>query len=86
MRVCAHALPWQHILEVAKAMRADIKETGIAKRHEEAPKSGAISCWQGEVAWKLWKARTYSEVNLSDGMHEAIKGAFLSFRKDVGQI
>merc|ERR1712156_705527 len=43
-------------------------------------------------AWKLWKAGTYGDVSLSDGVveyaktHEEIKGAFLTFQKDADQI
>ena len=40
----------------------------------------------GEAAWKHWKARTYGEVNLCDGTYKEIKGALLSFLKDVGQL
>merc|ERR1711877_79815 len=56
------------------------------------PKQGAMSCRQGEEAWKLWKAGTYGDVSLSDGVveytktHEEIKGAFLTFQKDADQI
>merc|ERR1719311_872405 len=35
--------------------------------HKDGPKQGAISCGQGEDAWKQWKAGTYGEVSLSDG-------------------
>merc|ERR1712129_527600 len=41
---------------------------------------------------KLWKAGTYGDVSLSDGVveyaktHEEIKGAFLTFQKDADQI
>merc|ERR1712050_792913 len=55
-------------------------------------KQGAMSCRQGEEAWKLWKAGTYGDVSLSDGIieyaktHEEIKGAFLTFQKDADQI
>merc|ERR1719399_1587291 len=60
--------------------------------HKDGPKQGAISCGQGEEAWKLWKAGTYGEVSLSDGVieyaktHEELKGAFLTFQKDADQI
>merc|ERR1712203_982896 len=29
--------------------------------HKDGPKQGAMSCRQGEEAWKLWKAGTYGE-------------------------
>merc|ERR1719204_1893256 len=51
-----------------------------------------MSCRQGEEAWKLWKAGTYGDISLSDGVveyaktHEEIKGAFLTFQKDADQI
>merc|ERR1711879_307717 len=60
--------------------------------HKDGPKQGAMSCSQGEEAWKLWKAGTYGDVSLSDGVveyaktHEEIKGAFLTFQKDADQI
>merc|ERR1711988_1713316 len=60
--------------------------------HKDGPKQGAISCGQGEDAWKQWKASTYGEVSLSDGVieyaktHEELKGAFLTFQKDADQI
>merc|ERR1712176_1722306 len=60
--------------------------------HKDGPKQGAVSCRQGEEAWKLWKAGTYGDVSLSDGVveyaktHEEIKGAFLTFQKDADQI
>jgi len=60
--------------------------------HKDGPKQGAMSCRQGEEAWKLWKAGTYGDVSLSDGVveyaktHEEIKGAFLTFQKDADQI
>jgi len=60
--------------------------------HKDGPKQGAISCGQGEDAWKQWKAGTYGEVSLSDGVieyaktHEELKGAFLTFQKDADQI
>merc|ERR1712118_443937 len=60
--------------------------------HKDGPKQGAISCGQGEDAWKQWKAGTYGEVSLSDGVieyaktHEEMKGAFLTFQKDADQI
>ena len=53
---------------------------------------GAMSCRQGEEAWKFWKAGTYGDFSLSDGVveyaktHEEIKGAFLTFQKDADQI
>merc|ERR1719454_344446 len=65
---------------------------GGAFGHKDGPKPGAISCGQGEEAWKLWKAGTYGDVSLSDGVveyaktHEEIKGAFLTFQKDADQI
>ena len=60
--------------------------------HKDGPKQGAISCRQGEEAWKLWKAGVYGDVSLPDGVieyaktHEEIKGAFLTFQKDADQI
>merc|ERR1711879_1024168 len=60
--------------------------------HRYGPKQGATSCRQGEEAWMLWKAGTYGDVSLSDGIieyaktHEEIKGAFLTFQKDADQI
>merc|ERR1712159_288473 len=60
--------------------------------HKDGPKQGAISCGQGEDAWKQWKAGMYGEVSLSDGViefaktHEEMKGAFLTFQKDADQI
>merc|ERR1711934_1250415 len=60
--------------------------------HKDGPKQGAMSCRQGEEAWKLWKAGTYGDVSLSDGVveyaktHEEIKGALLTFQKDADQI
>jgi ribulose-bisphosphate carboxylase large chain len=65
---------------------------GGAFGHKDGPKQGAISCRQGEEAWKTWKAGTYGDVSLSDGIieyaktHEEIKGAFLTFQKDADQI
>merc|ERR1712038_486326 len=65
---------------------------GGAFGHKDGPKQGATSCRQGEEAWKLWKAGTYGDVSLSDGIieyaktHEEIKGAFLTFQKDADQI
>merc|ERR1711972_16897 len=65
---------------------------GGAFGHKDGPKQGAISCRQGEEAWKLWKAGTYGDVSLSDGIieyaktHEELKGAFLTFQKDADQI
>merc|ERR1712203_679357 len=65
---------------------------GGAFGHKDGPKQGAISCGQGEEAWKLWKAGTYGNISLSDGVieyaktHEEIKGAFLTFQKDADQI
>merc|ERR1712232_1427548 len=65
---------------------------GGAFGHKDGPKQGAISCGQGEDAWKLWKAGMYGEVSLSDGVveyaktHEELKGAFLTFQKDADQI
>jgi len=65
---------------------------GGAFGHKDGPKQGAISCGQGEEAWKLWKAGTYGDVSLVDGVieyaktHEEIKGAFLTFQKDADQI
>merc|ERR1711881_623119 len=60
--------------------------------HKDGPKQGAISCAQGEDAWKQWKSGAYGEVSLSDGVieyaktHEELKGAFLTFQKDADQI
>merc|ERR1719463_198816 len=65
---------------------------GGAFGHKDGPKQGAISCGQGEESWKQWKAGTYGEVSLSDGVieyaktHEELKGAFLTFQKDADQI
>jgi len=65
---------------------------GGAFGHKDGPKQGATSCRQGEEAWKLWKAGTYGDITLSDGVieyaktHEEIKGAFLTFQKDADQI
>ena len=60
--------------------------------HKDGPKIGAISCRQGEEAWKQWKAGQFGNISLSDGVieyaktHEEIKGAFLTFQKDADQI
>ncbi|CAE7257502.1 rbcL [Symbiodinium natans] len=60
--------------------------------HKDGPKPGAVSCRQGEEAWKAWKAGQYGNISLSDGViefaktHEEIKGAFLTFQKDADQI
>jgi len=65
---------------------------GGAFGHKDGPKQGAISCGQGEESWKLWKAGTYGDVSLADGVveyaktHEELKGAFLTFQKDADQI
>lgn len=65
---------------------------GGAFGHKDGPKQGATSCRQGEEAWKLWKAGTYGDVSLADGIieyaktHEELKGAFLTFQKDADQI
>jgi len=65
---------------------------GGAFGHKDGPKQGATSCRQGEESWKLWKAGTYGDVSLSDGViefaktHEELKGAFLTFQKDSDQI
>jgi hypothetical protein len=65
---------------------------GGAFGHKDGPKPGATSCRQGEEAWLLWKAGTYGDVSLSDGLiefaktHEELKGAFLTFQKDADQI
>jgi ribulose 1,5-bisphosphate carboxylase large subunit-like protein len=54
---------------------------GGAFGHKDGPKQGAISRAQGEELWKLWKAGTYGDVSLADGVieyaktHEALKGA-----------
>ena len=59
---------------------------------KDGPKIGAISCRQGEEAWKQWKAGQFGNISLSDGVieyaktHEEIKGAFLTFQKDADQI
>merc|ERR1712008_291335 len=64
----------------------------LGRETKDGPKQGAMSCRQGEEAWKLWKAGTYGDVSLSDGVveyaktHEEIKGAFLTFQKDADQI
>jgi hypothetical protein len=63
-----------------------------ASGHEDGPKQGAASYRQGEEAWKLWKAGTYGNVSLSDGViefaktHQDIKFAFLTLQKDADQI
>merc|ERR1711920_892139 len=60
--------------------------------HKDGPKQGATSCRQAEEGWKLWKAGTYGNISLSDGIieyaktHEEMKGAFLTFQKDSDQI
>jgi len=65
---------------------------GGAFGHKDGPKPGAVSCRQGEEAWKQWKAGMFGDVSLSDGIieyaktHEEIKGAFLTFQKDADQI
>ncbi|CAJ1344761.1 unnamed protein product, partial [Effrenium voratum] len=65
---------------------------GGAFGHKDGPKIGAISCRQGEDAWKAWKSGQYGNISLSDGViefaktHEEIKGAFLTFQKDADQI
>merc|ERR1711903_380251 len=65
---------------------------GGAFGHKDGPKQGAISCAQGEDAWKQSKSGCYGEVSLSDGVieyaktHEELKGAFLTFQKDADQI
>merc|ERR1719428_1563512 len=65
---------------------------GGAFGHKDGPKQGAISCAQGEEAWKLWKAGAYGDISLSDGViefaktHEEMKVAFLTFQKDADQI
>ena len=41
--------------------------------HKDGPKQGAISCRQGEEAWKLWKAGVYGDVSLPDGVIEYAK-------------
>jgi hypothetical protein len=54
---------------------------GGAFGHKDGPKQGAISRAQGEELWKLWKAGTYGDVSLADGVieyaktHAALKGA-----------
>jgi len=46
----------------------------------------------GVEAWKLWKAGTFEDVSLSDGIvdytdtHEEITGAFLTVLHDADQI
>ena len=53
---------------------------------------GAISCRQGEEAWKAWKAGQCGNISLSHGLieftntHQKNKGAFLTFQKDADQI
>merc|ERR1711966_192694 len=47
--------------------------SGGAFGHKDGPKQGAISCGQGEEAWKLWKAGTYGDISLSDGVVEYAK-------------
>ena len=65
---------------------------GGAFGHKDGPKIGAISCRQGEDAWKQWKAGQFGNISLSDGVieyaktHEEIKGAFLTLQKDADQI
>ena len=65
---------------------------GGAFGHKDGPKIGAISCRQGEDAWKAWKSGQFGNISLSDGViefaktHEEIKGAFLTFQKDADQI
>ena len=65
---------------------------GGAFGHKDGPKPGAISCRQGEEAWKHWKAGKFGDVNLFDGItehaktHEEIKGAFLTFQKDADHL
>ena len=60
--------------------------------HKDGAKPGAISCRQGEEAWKAWKAGQYSNISLSDALiefaktHDEIKGAFLTFQKDADEI
>merc|ERR1712139_342684 len=69
-----------------------ILTAGGAFGHKDGPKQGAISCGQGEESWKFWKAGTYGDISLSDGVieyaktHEEMKGAFLTFQKDADQI
>ncbi|CAE7227674.1 rbcL, partial [Symbiodinium sp. KB8] len=41
--------------------------------HKDGPKPGAISCRQGEEAWKAWKAGQYGNISLSDGVIEFAK-------------
>merc|ERR1712227_705305 len=77
-------------------MEGDASDKNIAfmLQDDEAdgPKPGAVSCRQGEEAWKQWKAGMFGDVSLSDGIieyaktHEEIKGAFLTFQKDADQI
>ena len=65
---------------------------GGAFGHKDGPKPGAVSCRQGEEAWKEWKSGKFGDISLSDGIiefaktHEEIKGAFLTFQKDADQI
>ena len=69
-----------------------VPTTGGSFGHKDGPKIGAISCRQGEEAWKQWKAGQFGNISLSDGVieyaktHEEIKGAFLTFQKDADQI
>ena len=64
---------------------------GGAFGHRDGPKQGAMSCRQGEEAWKFWEAGKYGGVSLSDGIlayaktHEEIQGAFLTFQTDADQ-
>ncbi|CAK0824873.1 unnamed protein product [Prorocentrum cordatum] len=48
---------------------------GGAFGHKDGPKQGAISCAQGEESWKLWKAGTYGDVSLSDGVVDVARRA-----------
>jgi hypothetical protein len=60
--------------------------------HQDGLKQGAVSCGQGEDFWIQWNTGKFGDVSLSDGVieyskpHEEIKGAFLTFQKDVVQI
>ncbi len=65
---------------------------GGAFGHKDGPRPVAVSCRQGEEAWKQWKAGHFGGISLSDGIikytetHEENKGAFLTFQKDSDQI
>jgi hypothetical protein len=65
----------------------------VSSAEKDGPKQGAISCGQNEDVGRQWKAGKYGDVSFcSNGVieyaktHEKIKGAFLAFQKDAGQI